>query len=224
MTLERAKQPSGIDADHDDEEREGQQQVHRLQHLDDPARWTTVEVVDVQHDPPVRRVGDELASQALEIAPHDGDESELAAVVGAACTLQYEVVEALSAVDFGEPLLDLDHPSVGSQPLLSDVRRFDTSLAECAVHRGQRSSDATDNPSKPRAEDHDDHAPNRDEGVPDRVVRECEHREHDEGDDDDSRHRHRKRVTRLPTVRAEQLRVEHLSRSAGTVRLRRPAR
>ena len=51
MEPERLQQPAWVDGDDDDEERQGQDQVHRLEHLDDPARRAAIEVVDIEDDP-----------------------------------------------------------------------------------------------------------------------------------------------------------------------------
>jgi len=50
MSFDRSPQPSGVDGDDDDEQRQGQEEMDGAQDVDDLGLWATVEVVDVEHD------------------------------------------------------------------------------------------------------------------------------------------------------------------------------
>ena len=51
MHGEGAQQPARIDGDDHDEQRDGEQQLHSFEHLDNPVRGAAVQVVDLDHDP-----------------------------------------------------------------------------------------------------------------------------------------------------------------------------
>jgi hypothetical protein len=51
------QQPSGVDGHHDDEQRQGDHEMHRREDVDDPSWWAPVQVVDVEDDALQRRPG-----------------------------------------------------------------------------------------------------------------------------------------------------------------------
>ena len=59
------RDPAWIDRGDTDEQRKREEQMHQLQHLDHALSGTSIEVVDVQHDPTHRRRPDDLSVDDL---------------------------------------------------------------------------------------------------------------------------------------------------------------
>ncbi len=87
VNRERAEQPARIDAHDDHEQLECQQQVDRLQNVDDGLRGTTIEIVDIQDDSihPLAAGQQGLVAepfgQGFEVPPHERDQPEVLAII-----------------------------------------------------------------------------------------------------------------------------------------------
>src|SRR3954447_25367725 len=90
--VQRRGQPASVDSDDYDEQLKRQQQVDRLQDVDDAVRWATIEVVYVEDDPVRRALGIVLwcrvvlageVGKVFEVAAHHRDLGQQAPVVRA---------------------------------------------------------------------------------------------------------------------------------------------
>ncbi len=120
VARQRAHQPARVHAHHHHEQREGQQQVHRLEHLHHRAGGAAVQVVDVEDDPlhrhhalRLRLAGAQLLGQGLEIASHRGHQAQVLPVVRRAGALGEEPGQALAVAQFVDAGVELLGPLRG---------------------------------------------------------------------------------------------------------------